>query len=84
MVLDPGLGFAKAAEHNWALLARLDALAALGRPLLVGASRKRFLSRRLLAGGSDGAPSMADRDDATAAVTVLAAHRGAWASGSTR
>ena len=42
--IDPGLGFAKTADHNWALLHHLDALAALGRPLLVGASRKRFIS----------------------------------------
>jgi dihydropteroate synthase len=44
-VLDPGIGFAKDAEHNLALLARLDELAELGRPLLVGASRKAFLGR---------------------------------------
>ena len=43
IVLDPGFGFAKRAEHNWALLAHLDELLALGQPLLVGASRKRFL-----------------------------------------
>ena len=51
LVLDPGLGFAKQAEHNWALLARLDELAALGRPLLVGASRKRFLGSLLAGAG---------------------------------
>ena len=44
IVVDPGIGFAKTAAHNWALLQRLDALVALGRPVLVGASRKRFLS----------------------------------------
>ena len=44
IVVDPGIGFAKTATHNWALLQRLDALQALGRPVLVGASRKRFLS----------------------------------------
>ena len=49
IVLDPGLGFAKSAEHNWALLARLDELVAAGFPVLVGASRKSFLGR-LLAG----------------------------------
>ena len=43
LVLDPGLGFAKTAAHNWALLRRLDVLVALGFPVLVGASRKRFL-----------------------------------------
>jgi dihydropteroate synthase len=45
LVLDPGLGFGKTAEQNLALLARLDVLATLGRPLLVGASRKSFISR---------------------------------------
>ena len=45
LVLDPGIGFGKTAEQNLALLARLDELASLGRPLLVGASRKSFISR---------------------------------------
>jgi dihydropteroate synthase len=45
LVLDPGIGFGKTAEQNLALLARLDELAPLGRPLLVGASRKSFISR---------------------------------------
>ena len=75
-VLDPGLGFAKDAEHNWALLRRLDVLAGLG-PLLVGASRKRFLGTLLA--GPDGAPRPpADRDAASAAVSLLAAQAGAW------
>ena len=77
VVLDPGLGFAKTAEHNWALLARLDALMALGRPVLVGASRKSFLGA-LLADGEQPRP-VDERDDATAAVTALAARAGAWA-----
>jgi dihydropteroate synthase len=78
IVLDPGLGFAKNADHNWALLARLDALQQLGRPLLVGASRKGFLGR-LLADGS-GEPRPPDRRDAaTAAISALAAEAGAWA-----
>jgi dihydropteroate synthase len=78
VVLDPGLGFAKTAGHNWALLAHLDALTALGRPVLVGASRKSFLGRLLA--GADGRPrQMAERDDATTAVTTLAAVAGAWA-----
>ncbi len=76
VVLDPGLGFAKTAEHNWSLLARLDELAGLGRPLLVGASRKRFLGALL---GSAEAPRPLDeRDEATAAVSALAAAAGAW------
>jgi dihydropteroate synthase len=73
LVLDPGLGFAKEAAHNWELLGRLDALSALGRPLLVGASRKAFLGALL-----DGRDPVG-RDAATAAVTVLAAQAGAWA-----
>ncbi|MEU0697578.1 dihydropteroate synthase [Streptomyces niveus] len=77
LVVDPGLGFAKDAEHDLALLARLTDLRALGRPLLVAASRKRFLGR-VLAG--EGAPPPArERDAATAAVSAIAAHEGAWA-----
>ena len=78
IVLDPGLGFAKTARHNWQLLAHLDALTALGSPVLIGASRKRFLGSLL--SGADGAPlPPPDRDDATAATTALAAAAGAWA-----
>ncbi|UBU19137.1 dihydropteroate synthase [Nonomuraea gerenzanensis] len=77
IVLDPGLGFAKNAEHNWAVLAGLPRLAELGFPLLVGASRKRFLGRLLA--DPDGTPRPFSRsDDATLAVTALAAHAGAW------
>jgi dihydropteroate synthase len=77
VILDPGLGFAKNANHNWALLAHLEELVALGRPVLVGASRKSFLGALL---GVDGEPRpVVDRDDATAAVTVVAALAGAWA-----
>ncbi|WP_354641840.1 dihydropteroate synthase [Kitasatospora camelliae] len=79
LILDPGLGFAKTSEHNWALLGRLDALTALGRPVLVAASRKRFLGT-LLANPETGEPRPArQRDDATAAVSVLSARAGAWA-----
>ncbi|WP_298177341.1 dihydropteroate synthase [Saccharomonospora sp.] len=77
IVLDPGLGFAKRAEHDWALLHGLDVVSSLGFPVLVGASRKRFLGR-LLADG-DGTPRPpAGREVATAAVSALAAHAGAW------
>jgi dihydropteroate synthase len=77
IVIDPGLGFAKQGQHNWTLLARLDALQALGRPVLVGASRKGFLGS-LLSDGS-GAPRPADRRaDATTALTSILAARGAW------
>ncbi|GGV17480.1 dihydropteroate synthase [Kitasatospora herbaricolor] len=79
LILDPGLGFAKTTEHNWALLGRLDALTALGRPVLVAASRKRFLGT-LLANPETGELRPArERDDATAAVSVLSAGAGAWA-----
>jgi dihydropteroate synthase len=78
VVLDPGLGFAKTAEHNWALLAELPALLELGRPVLVGASRKAFLGR-LLAGHPDHPRPVGEREDATTAVTALVAHAGAWA-----
>ncbi len=79
VVLDPGLGFAKRSEHNWALLAGLPALAALGHPVLIGASRKRFLGE-LLGGAGVGEPRPVDqRDAATDAVTALAAAAGAWA-----
>jgi len=77
MVLDPGLGFAKRAEHNWALLARLEELHELGLPLLVGASRKRFLGSLLAE--PDGKPRPpVERDAATAATSALAAAAGSW------
>lgn len=77
VIVDPGLGFAKNAEHNWALIAHLQTLLSLGRPVLVGASRKSFLGSLL---AQDGEPRpVVDRDDATAAVTALAAAAGAWA-----
>jgi dihydropteroate synthase len=77
VVVDPGIGFAKEAAHNWALLAHLDALLALGRPLLVGASRKGFLGA-LLADASGEPRPAAGRDDASAALTALSAVAGAW------
>lgn len=78
VVLDPGLGFGKTAEHNWALLRALPELTALQRPVLVGASRKGFLGA-LLAGPDGARRPPAGRDVATAALTVLAAQAGAWA-----
>lgn len=78
LIIDPGLGFAKQAEHDLALLAHLAELRALGRPLLVAASRKRFLGR-VLAGGEGSPPPARERDAATAAVSAIAAHQGAWA-----
>ncbi|MBX9245911.1 dihydropteroate synthase [Actinotalea ferrariae] len=77
VVLDPGLGFAKPGSDNWPLLAHLDVLQSLGRPVLVGASRKRFLGHLLAA--PDGSPAPPDaRDGATAAITALSALGGAW------
>lgn len=73
LILDPGLGFAKNSEHNWQMLGRLDELQELGFPLLIGASRKRFLASLLPENAS-----MEDRDSATVAVSVLSARAGAW------
>jgi dihydropteroate synthase len=73
LVVDPGLGFAKEASHNWHLLARLGAL---GFPVLVGASRKRFLASVATHAGNE--LDARARDDATAAVSTLAAAAGAW------
>jgi dihydropteroate synthase len=78
VIVDPGLGFSKDAEHDLVLLARLDRLLGLGHPLLVAASRKRFLGR-VLAGPGGSPPPARERDAATAAVSALAAHAGAWA-----
>jgi dihydropteroate synthase len=77
IVLDPGLGFAKTAEHNWRILAHLEQIVALGKPVLVGASRKRFLGT-LLAGPAAPPVPTGERDAATAASTVIAAEAGAW------
>ena len=77
VVLDPGLGFAKTGRHNWELLAGLDELARLGRPLLVGASRKSFLG--LLLADADGTPRPVDqRESAHLSVVTMLAERGIW------
>lgn len=76
LLLDPGLGFAKTAEHNWALLGALPRLNALGFPVLIGASRKRFLGSLLADADGDRPP--AGREVATAVVSALAARGGAW------
>lgn len=73
LILDPGLGFAKNEQHNWQMLGRLDELQALGFPLLIGASRKRFLASLLPEDAS-----VEDRDSASVAVSVLAARAGVW------
>ncbi|WP_460605057.1 dihydropteroate synthase [Jatrophihabitans fulvus] len=77
LVVDPGLGFAKTAAHNWALLAHLPVLEELGLPVLVAASRKSFLGRLLA--GADGTPRPVDqREDATVAITAHCAAAGVW------
>ncbi|MEJ3742173.1 dihydropteroate synthase [Actinomycetes bacterium KLBMP 9797] len=77
LVIDPGLGFAKTAEHNWQLTRRIDELIGLGYPVLFAASRKSYLGRLLAA--PDGAPRPADeREAATVATSVLAAAAGVW------
>ncbi|MCA6092315.1 dihydropteroate synthase [Streptomyces sp. SCA3-4] len=79
LVVDPGLGFAKNAEHDLALVAGLGRFRReLDLPLLVAASRKRFLGR-VLAGPEGDPPPARERDAATAAVSTLAAREGAWA-----
>ncbi|MFE7748634.1 dihydropteroate synthase [Streptomyces sp. NPDC057428] len=78
LVIDPGLGFAKNAAQDLALVAHLDRLHDLGRPLLVAASRKRFLGH-VLAGEGETPPPARERDAATAAVSALSAGAGAWA-----
>ena len=77
LVIDPGLGFAKTAQDNWALLQALPDLVATGVPVLLGASRKRFLGTLLA--GPDGSPRPPDgRETATAVISALAALSGAW------
>lgn len=77
IVLDPGLGFAKTSAHSWALLGALPRLSSLGLPLLVGASRKRFLAECVDVRRHDPA-CPADRDEVSAAVVAVAAAAGAW------
>jgi dihydropteroate synthase len=84
IVLDPGFGFAKDATHNWTLLGGLERLRELGQPVLVGASRKRFLGRLPTRPGHGPSPESeptapSRRDVATAATSLLAAQAGAWA-----
>ena len=77
LVVDPGLGFAKTAAHNWALVAGLDEIAGLGLPVLVGGSRKSFLGSLLAA--PEGSPRpVDDREAASTALTLLLAQRGVW------
>lgn len=74
LVLDPGLGFSKNAAHNWQVLAGLHEFETLGYPVLIGASRKRFLGALLPEGAA-----VEDRDAPTAVISALAAQAGVWA-----
>ncbi|MBT1003277.1 dihydropteroate synthase [Paenarthrobacter sp. DKR-5] len=76
IIVDPGLGFAKNDAQNWELLANLGPLKELGHPVLVAASRKRFLGSLLVSAGKAAQPL--ERDGATAAITAIAAANGAW------
>ena len=69
IILDPGIGFAKDAEHNWEILNRIDEFIELGYPVLIGHSRKRFL----------GGDTPDDREDATVQVTQSLVGKGIWA-----
>ena len=72
VILDPGIGFAKESAHNWAILNNLEEFRAIGYPILIGASRKRFL------GNLVGAEKTDDRESATIALTALLAKKGIW------
>jgi dihydropteroate synthase len=80
IILDPGLGFSKLDDHNWKILANLGVISRIGGrefPVIVGASRKRFLGRLLA--DADGKPRpFVESDDASVAVATLAAAAGAW------
>ncbi|KUI02406.1 dihydropteroate synthase [Mycolicibacterium acapulense] len=77
LIIDPGLGFAKTGDHNWMLLRALPEFVATGIPVLVGASRKRFLGTLLA--DSEGQPRPPDgRETATAVISALAGLHGAW------
>ncbi len=73
IIVDPGLGFSKLPEHNWELLKNLDRIALLGYPILIGASRKRFL------GELTGSNNPEDREAASIAVTAMVAKQNVWA-----
>jgi dihydropteroate synthase len=76
IAIDPGIGFSKTGDQNWAILRELQRFHELGHPVLVATSRKRFLGTLLASGGDDRPPL--GREDATTATTALAASQGAW------
>jgi dihydropteroate synthase len=77
IVLDPGIGFAKTPDQNWPLLAQIAKLQELGHPILVGASRKRFIGELL---ADENGPRAVDlRESATTAITTIMAQHQVWA-----
>nr|WP_304306794.1 dihydropteroate synthase [Bifidobacterium catenulatum] len=79
IIIDPGLGFSKpSVEHNFPLMVALERFNATGYPVLIGASRKRFVRAALADAGID-EPDMDSKDNATAAISALCAEHGAWA-----
>ena len=79
IIIDPGLGFSKpSVEHNFPLMTALERFNATGYPVLIGASRKRFVGAALTDAGID-KPNMDSKDNATAAISALCAEHGAWA-----
>lgn len=76
IIVDPGIGFAKKDDHNWALLRSLERFQTLGHRILIGASRKRFLGTLLTTAGKAAAPG--ERGNASVAVSALAAAQGVW------
>jgi dihydropteroate synthase len=77
IAIDPGIGFAKTVDQNWPILKHIDVLEELGLPILMGASRKKFLGELLAKDGV--AREMEERESATAAISTLMAVRGLWA-----
>jgi dihydropteroate synthase len=77
IIVDPGLGFAKTADHNWQLLNRLARLQLVGRPMLIGASRKSFLRSTISPTGESDC-SIAHLDTATAVITAMASGAGVY------
>lgn len=77
IAIDPGIGFAKTVDQNWPILAQIDELQNLGLPILIGASRKKFLGDLL---AKEGQPrDITGREMATAAITTLMAYQSIWA-----
>ncbi len=77
IAIDPGIGFAKTVDQNWPILKHLDVLEGLGLPILMGASRKKFLGELLAKAGV--ARDSDERESATTAISTLMAARGLWA-----